>query len=123
MAILKMGLFKKILLLAFVPFLIFSGTMVVSNLLITRASFEKVVGQFQGAMQDMRGQTSSDFMRMSEQSAREREAGVRNAEEERGEAESAYQITLTGQKPDETKHGRDVLIAQRKRIEAQREDA
>jgi hypothetical protein len=59
----------------------------------------------------------------SEQSAREREAGVRNAEEERGEAESAYQITLTGQKPDETKHGRDVLIAQRKRIEAQREDA
>ena len=71
MGMFKMGLFKKVLFLAFAPFIVFSSLQVATNFYMTRANFEKVTGKFQESMESVRQQTAGNFMSLSEQAARD----------------------------------------------------
>ena len=66
-----MNLAKKILATTLVPFVIFAVVVQVTTNYFTKANFEKVLSQFSTSMNQMKEQTTADFMKISEQLARD----------------------------------------------------
>jgi hypothetical protein len=67
----KMNLAKKILATTLVPFVVFALVVQVTTNYFTKINFEKVLSQFSTSMNEMKEQTTADFMKISEQLARD----------------------------------------------------
>jgi methyl-accepting chemotaxis protein len=67
----KMNLAKKILATTLVPFIIFAVVVQVTTNYFTKTNFEKVLAQFSTSMNEMKDQTTADFIKISEQLARD----------------------------------------------------
>jgi methyl-accepting chemotaxis protein len=67
----KMSLFKKILVISLVPFIIFTLVTVAVNSQLVRSNFEKMMDGFKSSMGEMNKQTVVDYMKTSEDAARD----------------------------------------------------
>jgi methyl-accepting chemotaxis protein len=67
----KMNLAKKILATTLVPFIIFAVVVQLTTNYFTKTNFEKVLAQFSTSMNEMKDQTTADFIKISEQLARD----------------------------------------------------
>ncbi len=66
-----MSLAKKILATTLIPFVIFAVVVQLTTGYFTKTNFEKVLSQFSASMNEMKEQTTADFMKISEQLARD----------------------------------------------------
>jgi methyl-accepting chemotaxis protein len=71
MKVTKMNLARKILATTLIPFVIFAVVVQVTTNYFTKTNFEKVLSQFSTSMTQMKEQTTADFMKISEQLARD----------------------------------------------------